>query len=227
VLLTLFNSIPVIKLDVDAEVLSGEDFHVQRGTPQLHSARNESAGVFGRGGIGSDRDIRQGRRGMPWDGYVSTDMGSGDMAAVDYVYLNERTVSDIADGNLGLQHSGLRGRNLVSRYFQGLLSGVGCGLCSLRGFPRDGSLPYSYAKGQKSSDHQGSCQPSKSLVRFDLRSLELVLLIFACFSELLFITLRFIKNDSASFLVEESGAVIVFLIGQFFVYLLCKRLGES
>ena len=57
-----------------------------------------------------------------------------------------------------------------------------------------------------------------------LRTCELVLLILASLSACLLCTWRFIKNDSASFAVEGSWFVIMFLIGQGAVYLLCCRL---
>jgi hypothetical protein len=38
------------------------------------------------------------------------------------------------------------------------------------------------------------------------------------------LTFRFIKNQRATFLVEGSGAAILFLVGQLGVYLLCRTI---
>ena len=89
---------------------------------------------------------------------------------------------------------------------------------------RNSSLPYSNADGAESSDHQRAGEPSQSLIRFDLRSCELVLFVLASLAGDLFLTLRSIKNDRTSFLVEGGGFVILFLAGQLAIYLLCRRI---
>ena len=95
---------------------------------------------------------------------------------------------------------------------------------SIGRFLRERSLPDSNANGAKGGNNQRAREPSQSPIRLDLRSCEFVLLILAAPAGDLLLTLRFIKNDRASFLVEGSGAAILFLIGQLGVYLLCRRI---
>jgi hypothetical protein len=103
------------------------------------------------------------------------------------------------------------------RSIGGVSGGVGCLL-------GDDSLPYSNSYCAEGRNHQGSREPSQSIVGFDLRTCELVLLVLASLAGCLFLFHRSIKNDSIPFSVVRGVYVILFLIGQFAVYLIFKRI---
>jgi hypothetical protein len=88
-----------------------------------------------------------------------------------------------------------------------ITSCVGCSL----GYA---GLPNTYHGSEECSNDQHSCEPRQTLIRFDLLSCELVLLILAPLAGDLFLPFGFVKNDVATFLVEGTGFVMLFLIGQ-------------
>jgi len=51
-----------------------------------------------------------------------------------------------------------------------------------------------------------------------------MLLAFACLARDLFLTLKFIKNDRLAFAMEWTLYVILFVVGQLFVYLMFQRI---
>ena len=89
-------------------------------------------------------------------------------------------------------------------------------------FLRDTRLPYSNSDSAESGQNQSARKQCQPRIGFDLRSRELMLLIFAAAAGCLLFVLRGIKNNS--FPLAMVGYVSVFLIGQFAVYLLCKRM---
>jgi hypothetical protein len=89
---------------------------------------------------------------------------------------------------------------------------------------RDISLPKSNANGAEGSDDQRPRKQNQPPIRLDLGSCELMLLILAALAGDLFLAFRFIKNDSAPFLVEGSGAAILFVVGQFAAHLFSRRI---
>ena len=101
---------------------------------------------------------------------------------------------------------------------------IGSVFSGIGGFLRDRRLPYSDDDSEEGGDNQKTIEPRYSSIRFDLRSSELVLLIFASLAGCIFCTCRFIKNDGISFAVEGSWFIVLFTIGQGTAYLLCCRL---
>ena len=105
-----------------------------------------------------------------------------------------------------------------------------CFLCSLGRLPgsvggrlSDASLPNAYAGSDEGAYHEKSRKSLKSLVGFDLISLELMLLSLACLAGDLFLIFRFIENKSSTFKMEGTGFIVLFLLGQATVFIMCAR----
>jgi hypothetical protein len=91
-----------------------------------------------------------------------------------------------------------------------------CVSSGIGGSTRDRSLPNPYNCPTECSDNQHARKPRQPVIRFDLRSGELVLLSIACLTGDLFSTLRLIKNDIPVFAVEGGGFVFR-LLAQCFI----------
>ncbi len=89
---------------------------------------------------------------------------------------------------------------------------------------RDTGLPQADSQPTHADYDQPECESAKSAIRFDLISLELVIFIIASLAGDLFLTFRLINNNSASFKMEGTLILILFSLGQFCVYLLCRRM---
>jgi hypothetical protein len=107
------------------------------------------------------------------------------------------------------------------------LGGI-CGrLCSLRGSLRDDPLPNAYYDGAERGGYQPLREVSDPLVRLSLRAVELMLLSFTFLSISFFLFFGLIEKNTVAFSMKEVLAAILFLIGQWFLYLAVSRLYET
>lgn len=88
----------------------------------------------------------------------------------------------------------------------------------------DSGLPYPNADGAYGSYDEPTSKVGNLFVRFDLRTLELMLLILTCTFGCLFWVNYCGKNESVSIVREWVVSVTLFGFGQFFIYLLCERI---
>jgi hypothetical protein len=90
---------------------------------------------------------------------------------------------------------------------------------SARGLLRNNSLPNAYTDRAECGEYKSSSEPRKTFIGFNLRAGEFMLLACASVALCLFFIFRGIKNDVSPFAMEGVLAIILFLIGQLFVYL--------
>jgi len=88
-------------------------------------------------------------------------------------------------------------------------------------------LPDTYGGSNERSHYKESGEPRQPPVGIDLISCELMLFAVACLAGDLFLTLRFIKDDSAAFLMEAIGFVVLFLVGQASIFLCARGFMDS
>ncbi len=125
----------------------------------------------------------------------------------------------------------LRGLKYISRKLQGVrssFSGARGSVCGVLGRLSRGlrgeALPDTYRGTAKCSYNKPKRQRSKVFVVPDLVSGELMAFCIASLLGCLYGVFRLVKYDRATLKVEGLASVILFLIGQVFVFLFCRRI---
>lgn len=153
------HAIPVIQSPANLKVLSGERLRIKGRWTQSNRARDESAGILWRGGMGSDSYVRKMQWGVMRDDNKPGDVRGSDVPAVDYVDLNKGTISKLTERNLSLQNSRFGEGKLLSGHVQGLLGSFGSGLSGVCGKAHLFQLAKVYPSYQPVHEQASDAQP--------------------------------------------------------------------
>ncbi len=143
-------------------MLSGQNLCIES-DPKRDCARYEAAGIIRRGGARRNDEVRELQRLVIGDSYTSTYVSGSYTPAVDYVDLDKRAFTEVANRDVWLKYGGFGRRKLLSGEIESVLSssrsigsGAGSILRSLGGSLRLNPLLMSV------SDSQGQSHQSES-----------------------------------------------------------------